>query len=147
MLGFGKSYDDEYLELYEYLTQRWKMKPEYAKPFLNTYKKSIGKIFSQEKKRMEILENSSDPEMRLMRHANLGQEYDFALVGQAYHAYMDDLRRGRHVGTPVEKTIWAILSNRSDLIETLDRAFATWIGEKHEEKFPGLFDEVFQFEQ
>jgi hypothetical protein len=146
MFGFGKSYDDEYLELYEYLTQQWDMKPDYARPFLNEYKKSIGKLFSEGKKRMEVLENSSAPEMRLMRYANPGQEYDFALVGQAYQAYMGDLRRGRHVGTPVEKTIWAILANRSDLVETIDRAFARWIDETYEEKFPGLFDELCKHE-
>ncbi len=144
---FGKSYDDEYLELYEYLTQQWQMKPEYAKSFLNAYKKSIGKLFSSGKERMEMLESSSDPEMRLLRYANLGQEYDYALVGQAYQAYMGDLRRGKHVDTPVEKTIWAILANRSDLVEALDRAFARWIDEKQEEKFPGLFEEVFNFEE
>ena len=36
MFGLFKSYDDEYLELYEYLTQDWEMKPKYAKAFLNT---------------------------------------------------------------------------------------------------------------
>ena len=85
MLGFFKSYDEEYLELYEYLTQEWAMKAEYAKPFLNTYKKDIGKKLFEGKKRMAILENSSDPEARLISIANSGQEYDFALVGQAYH--------------------------------------------------------------
>lgn len=144
MFGFGKSYDDEYLELYEYLTQNWEMKPSYAKAFLNAYKKSIGKIFSNGKERMEMLEKSSDPEMRLVRYANLGQEYDFALVGQAYQAYMGDLRRGKHVGTSVEKTIWAILSNRSDLLEETDRALAKFICAKQDEKHPGLFAEVFE---
>lgn len=143
MFGLSRSYDDEYLELYEYLTQEWKMKPEYAKAFLNTYKKSIGKIFSQGKQRLSQLENSSDPEARLLRVANLGEECPFALVGQAYQAYMGDLRRGEHVGTPVELAIWAILVNRSDLLEPLDRAFADYISEKAEEKFPELFDKVF----
>ena len=143
MLGFFKSYDEEYLELYEYLTQEWAMKAEYAKPFLNTYKKDIGKKLFEGKKRMAILENSSDPEARLISIANSGQEYDFALVGQAYQAYMVDLRRGHHVGTPIEKTIWAILANRSDLVDTVDRALGKWIFEKYNEKFPGLFKEVF----
>jgi len=147
MFGFGKSYDDEYLELNEYLTQQWGMNPEFAKPFLDSYKKNIGKKLSEGRKRMEMLENSPDPGVRLMRYANVGHEYDFALVGQAYQAYLVDLRHGRHVGTPVEKTIWAILAKRSDLVETHDRAFAKWIENKHEEKFPGLFEEVFQFDE
>jgi len=144
MFGFGKSYDDEYLELYEHLTQHWEMKQNYAKPFLSAYKKNIGKTFSQGKKRMDLLENSPDPDMRFIRYANFGNEYDFALVGQAYQAYMSDLRHGKHIGTPVEKAIWAILCNRLDLVEALDRAFAKWLGTKNEEKFPGLLKEVFR---
>lgn len=144
---FGlKSYDDEYLELYEFLTQNWRMKSEYAKAFLTAYKKSIGKIHSEGKQRMALLEKSSDPETRLMRAANLGQECPFALVAQAYQAYMGDLRRGKHVGTPVELAIWAILANRSDLLEPLDRAFGRYIEEKHKETFPSLFDDVFKSE-
>lgn len=145
MFGFGKSYDEEYLEMYEFLTQDWEMKPEYAKPFLTEYKKKIGKILVEGKKRLQMMENSSDPETRLMSYANLGQAPVFALVAQAYNAYMGDLRRGKHVGTPIEKTIWAILSNRSDLVDDIDKAFGKWIYEKHEEKFPGLFEEVFTF--
>jgi len=143
MFGLLKSYDEEYLELYEYLTQDWKMKPEYAKSFLDAYKKSIGKMFSQGKQRMSMLESSSDPEARLLRVANFGQEYPFALVGQAYQAYMGDLRRGKHVGEPIELAIWAILGNRPDLLESIDRAFANYISEKAEEKFPNLFEDVF----
>jgi len=143
MFGLFKSYDDEYLELYEYLTQDWEMKPEYAKPFMNTYKKNIGKIFSEGKKRMQMLENSNDPELRLMSIANGDQEHAYALVGQAYAAYMSDLRRGKYVGTPVEMAIWAILVNRSDLVETLDRAFSRYISNKYEEIFPNLFEEVY----
>jgi len=144
MFGFFKSYNDEYLELYEYMTQNWEMKPKYAKLFLNTYKKSIGKIFSTGKKRMEALENSADPETRLLAIASGGHDHENALVSQAYKAYMTDLRRGTHVGTPVELAIWAILSNRSDLVGIIDRAFEIWIYENHEKKFPDLFEEVFQ---
>ena len=36
---------------------------------------------------------------------------------------MTDLRRGRYVGTDIEKAIWAILSNRSDLVGEIDRMF------------------------
>ena len=146
MFGLFKSYDDEYLELYEYMTQNWEMKPEYAKIFLNTYKKSVGKMFSTGKKRMAALENSADLDTRLMATASGGQDPANALVFQAYKAYMTDLRRGVHVGTPVELAIWAVLSNRSDLIGIIDRAFEIWIFENHEKEFPDLFEEVFQSE-
>lgn len=70
-------------------------------------------------------------------------DLNFALVGQAYTAYMRDLRRGKHVGTAVEKTIWAILANRGDLVADLDRLFSEYIDDTQEELFPELFDEVF----
>jgi hypothetical protein len=57
---------------------------------------------------------------------------------------MGDLRRGKHVGTNIELTIWAILSNRSDLIEDFDKSFSKYIYENHEERFPSLFDDVFE---
>lgn len=143
MFGFGKSYDNEYLDLYAYLTHDWSMKSEYAKAFLTTYKKSIGKIYTEGKERMQLLKNSSDPGVRLMQMVNRDDEYLFALVGQAYKAYMSDLRKGKHVGTPVELAIWSILSKRPDLLMDIDREFGDWIYENHEERFPNLFDEVF----
>lgn len=143
MFGVFKSYDNEYIELYDYLTREWKMNQRYAQNFLTAYKKSIGKILSDGKRRMEMLEKSADPEHRMMRMANLGEEYPYALVGQAYNAYMTDLRHGKYHETEIEKAIWAILINRSDLVETLDRGFAGWLERNHEEKFPDLFEEVF----
>jgi len=143
MFGPLKSYDGEYSELYEYLTEDWRMKPQFAKAFLDTYKRSIGKILANGKKRMSKLENSANPETALAAFASLGQENALALVGQAYQAYMTDLRTGVHVGTPVETAIWAILVNRSDLLEAIDRSFAQYIRSKHEEEFPRLFQQVF----
>ena len=146
MFGLSKTYDDEYLVLYEYLTQKWQMKPLYAKTFLTTYKKSVGKLFADSKKRMERLSSSSDAETRLAAVAYGGEEYDIALVRQAYKAYKSDLRHGKHVGTPIEKATWAILANRSDLIGTFDEAFGEWIDDNQDERFPELFEEVFQME-
>ncbi|MBT5529203.1 MAG: hypothetical protein HOK35_08595 [Cytophagia bacterium] len=143
-MGFFKSYDDEYLELYEYLTQDWKMKPKYAKPFLNTYKKSIGKIFYKGKKRMVGFKNSSDIFKQYIAVAG-GDDQPFALVSQAYKAYVKDLRRGLHVGTSIELAIWAILVKRSDLVGSLDITLEKWIDdENYKHEYPNLFDEVFQ---
>lgn len=146
MISLFKSYDEEYLELYEYLTQDWRMKPGYAKAFLTEYKKSIGKILAEGKKRMAACKESGDSEELLLAMANIGQEYPFALVAQAYYAYMGDLRRGKHVGTAIEKTIWAILYNRSDLLSEIDKPMEKWIDDQSDEKFPGLFGEVFQYD-
>lgn len=138
-----KSYDEEHAELFSHLTENWEMKPLYARAFLNAYKKSIGKMFSEGKIRSSRLRQNPDPALSLFAMAYI-DDRDFALVGQAHRAYMTDLRRGKHVGTTVEKAIWAILANRSDLVEDLDRLFSEYIDDTHEKKFPGLFDEVFQ---
>ena len=137
-----KTYDEEYRELHSHLTEEWEMKPQYAQAFLDAYKKSIGKMLAKGKKRSSRVLESADPAARLF-HVAYVEDHNFALVAQAYRAYMSDLRRGRHVGTSVEKTIWAILVNRSDLLEALDRPFSMYISESHEEMFPALFGEVF----
>ena len=56
---------------------------------------------------------------------------------------MNDLRRGKHVGTDVEKAIWAILYEcRDDELSELDVGLAKFIGEHVEEKFPTLYGDV-----
>ena len=76
-----------------------------------------------------------------------GDENNYALVAQAYLAYMTDLRRGRHVGDDLELAIWAILYYRSDLFETYDPGFAKYITEETEKKFPELFATVFKMDE
>ena len=136
-----RSYDEEYAELFSHLTENWKMKPLYARAFLDAYTKSIGKMFSDGKTRSSQLRENPDPALRLFATAYI-DDHDYALVGQAHRAYMTDLRREKHAGTNVEKAIWAILA-RSDLVEDLDRLFSEYIDDTYEGKFPGLFDEVF----
>ena len=55
---------------------------------------------------------------------------------------MADLRRGKHVGTDVEKAIWAILSNSSELLESIDSGLDQYIQEVEAEKFPDLYEDV-----
>jgi hypothetical protein len=143
MFGLFKKYDDVYDELYDHLVNDWQMKDRYAKAFLDVYRKTLAKIHGEGKERMHQLRNSDNPEHRLLSVVAGGDQNNYALVAQAYMGYMADLRRGKHIDTDVELAIWAILSNRSDLLETLDRAFARYIEEKTEEKFPKLFDTVF----
>lgn len=144
MFGLWDSYDNEFIELYEHLTQSWEMRPEFAREFLSAYKRDIGKIFSGGRARMSAARDGTDPGLNLIAMANAGEEEDFALVAQAYKAYMSDLRRGKHVGGPVEKVIWAILYNRCDLVSSIDRGFADWIEKTIDGRFPGLFEEVFR---
>jgi hypothetical protein len=146
MFGLFKSYDDEYLELYEYLTQEWGMHSGYAKPFLNAYKKNLGKMYSEALKRMVSAETSSNSAiLSLSRIASGGDEYphSYVLVSQAYQAYLSDLRHGKHVGSSIEMAIWAILLKRLDLTNDIDRVLGKFIETKQEEKFPELLETVF----
>ena len=143
-MGFFKTYDDEYFELYEYLTQDWTMKSKYAKPFLNTYKKSIGKMFYKGKKRMASFENSQDIRKQFLAVAGDDNEA-YVLVAQAYKAYVKDLRRSTHIDTPVESAIWAILCKNPNLVGSLDNVLEKWIDDDNcRQKFPNLKNEVFQ---
>lgn len=145
-MSWFSSYDDEYAELLVHLTEHWQMKASYASAFLIAYKKSVGKMLSKGKKRSSQLRGSSNPEARLFAFAHI-DDHDFAIVGQAYRAYMADLRRGRHVGTPIERAIWAILANRTDLLEDLDKGFANYIEENWDQEFPTLFEDVYSRDQ
>jgi hypothetical protein len=131
-----------YQELLEHLTQNWEMKPQYARPFLDAYKKDVVKKLARGRRRTEKAITGNDPTASLAAHAMEGQELDYSLVAQAYEAYMTDLRRGRHVGTPVEKATWAILFNRSDLLESIDQLIHKTIVENSEQRFPGLLVDV-----
>ena len=144
MFGFFKSYNAETRELSEYLQDNWKMKPTYADAFLDTYKKEVGGSLVLCRKRLAAAQNSSDPDQSHAANTILGQEFPMALVTAAYGGYMSDLRKGKYAGTDVEKSIWAILSTRSDIVDQMDPAFGKHIVKSFEEKFPGLFDEVFE---
>ena len=143
MFGFLKSYNAEKRELSTYLSQKWKMNPAYANAFLDTYKKEAGSSLVLCKKRMSAARKSLDPDQSLAAKAIIGQEYAMALVTAAYSGFKKDLQKGEYVGTEIEKSIWAILSSRSDIVDQMDPAFGKYIAENFEEKFPGLFDEVF----
>lgn len=143
MFGFGKSYDDEGLELYEHLVQDWNMRPEYAKAFIVPYKKRAGKILAALNNKFDLMRSSSDPSTRLEAVASDDLRLDSPLVFCAYEAYMRDLRKGNHVGESVEEVIWAILLKRIDILEQHDKAFSIFISEKHEDRFPHLFEKVF----
>lgn len=143
MFGFFKTYNNEADELYDHLINHWDMRPEYARAFLDAYRKSLGRLLAKGRERMSMLENSDSPDMRMTRNLSRGEDEEFALVGRAYQAYMEDLRRGRHVGTKIEMAIWAVLVNRTDLVEHLDGGFARYIDSRWEEEFPSLLEEVF----
>jgi hypothetical protein len=141
MFGFGKA-PDHFSDLLEYLVETWDMRARFASAFLSEYRKPISKIHEQSLKNLRHLRTHGDAEQRLFALSTEPRVY--TLVGQAYQAYLTDLRHGRHVGTDVELAIWAILSNRTDILESIDRGFAEYIESKYESMFPKLFEEVFK---
>src|SRR5712692_3748942 len=145
---FGSKQDAQkaYEELLAYLTDDWEMKGRYAGAFLEAYRRSISKIYAEVMKRYGAIANSGNAELQLMTAAMGGKNdaMDHILVAQAYRAYKDDLLSGRHVGTDVEVAIWAILSNRSDVLEQIDKSLARYIDKEQEVRFPKLLEEVFR---
>lgn len=141
MFGFGKK-PDHFPEFLEFLTEKWQMKPRYAAAFLNAYRTDISVMHEQGLKRLDASIDLSRPENRLLAY-QMPDPRDFALVGQAYKAYLSDLRRGKHVDTDVEVAIWAILCNRSDLLESVDKPLAKYVIENQQTKFPTLFEDAF----
>lgn len=147
---FGSKEDAQkaYEELLAYLTDEWEMKGRFAATFLEAYRRSIAKIYSDVMKRYDAIAASGNAELQLMTAAMGGKNdaMDHILVAQAYRGYKEDLRGGRHVGTDVERAIWAILVNRSDILEQLDKSLARYIDKEHETRFPNLLEETLRFE-
>lgn len=128
-------------ELQQCLDLKWRMKSGYASAFLNEYRSALAKQYDKAYKQARpALLNAAGDELQLAYF----EIADWALVGQAYRAYMSDLRSGKNVGTNVEKVIWAILLMRIDLIKTLDSAFANYLVQEQERQFPNIFEEVFE---
>ena len=141
MFGFGRK-PDHFNEFMEYLIEDWHMNARYASAFLSAYRTDISVYYDQGIEHLNKSIDFSAPENRLLPYT-MPDPRDLALVGQAHKAYLKDLRRGKHVGTDVEVAIWAILCNRSDLLESVDKLIATYVTENQARLFPNLFDEVF----
>lgn len=131
---------DRYNELFQHLTLRWKMKSGYASAFLNEYRGAISKQYDKASKQTRSALLSKDSRDLEIAYSEVA---DWALVGQAYHSYRTDLLSGKNVGTNIEMVIWAILLTRIDLIEGLDKAFASFLSREHEKRFPNLIQTVF----
>ena len=145
-MSWFKSYDDEYRELLSLLVDNWEMKEHYAQAFMDTYKRNIGRMVASGEEMAKQL-RSQDSGLQQTILALDFEDPNLVVVCQAYLAYMNDLRKGKFVGSMVEKAIWAILANRSDLLGHLDAYFAEYIFDEHEKKFPELLEEVFADEQ
>jgi hypothetical protein len=131
---------DRYNELFQHLTTKWYMKNGYAAVFLNEYRNAVSKQYEKAVKQTHNGFLSSDPESLELAYNEIAE---WALVSQAHHVYMSDLRSGKNVGTNVELAIWAILLARIDLVEATDRGLATFISNEQKKRFPDLFQDVF----
>lgn len=140
MFGFGKK-PDHFADLMEHLVDRAGMRTRFASGFLSAYRDDISKRFEEGTKRAEQTLAAMPRIQQLV--FNPSDIYDFTIVAQAYMGYMQDLRFGQHVGTEVERAIWALLVNHIDLLEQTDKALANYIGQQHEKQFPKLLEEVY----
>ena len=136
---FG-SYKKEINDLREHLLID--MHPRYASAFLNVYGKRMAKRYRKATKMSDSIMASPQPSLPQTIVALDLTDLNLAFVATAYRGYMADLRRGKHVGADVEKAIWAILDNRSDLLRDLDEGLGEYIEEHAKEKFPTLYGEV-----
>ncbi len=130
-------------EFFSYMVDDWRFREEYAQAFLNEYGADLSRLHEQGLRRLEASLDLSRPENRL-HAAEMPDPRAFALVGQAYSAYANDLQNGKHRGTAVETAVWAILWNRSDLIGTLDPALEKYIDENEDTVFNSIYETAFK---
>ena len=140
---FLKDYSLEAREIRNYLVNKWGMNDEYANPFVYTYKKSLGQILNQGRGKIASIDTASPDSGEFLQTLS-ENELRFSIVNQAYVAYFKDLRSGKHINTPIEYAIWAILVKDNDLIEAQNPAFARFILRNAYSKVPFL-DRVFNF--
>jgi len=133
----------EYNALQKYLREEWRMKPLYITALLDAYRLDICEKHRAAVIRQQQSESSASAVDRLQANAYDSTYVDTALVAQAHQGFLRDLRRGVHVDTDVELAIWAILISRSDILEHFDRGLVNFTYDKYEERFPLLFERVF----
>ena len=143
-MGWFNSYSAEYQELLDVLVNDWHMKEHFARAFLDAYRRKIGKMVASARKKAAQVRAANLSLGGTMLALDM-EDPNLVIASQAYHAYMTDLRRGRFVGTDVEKAIWAILAHDCSgaMLEHVDAFFAEYIDDEHEKLFPNLFQEVF----
>ena len=117
------------------------MRTRFAAAFLSAYRDDVSYRLEEGSKRTQEMLSTLSRAQQLM--FNSADVFDFAIVGQAYMGYMQDLRHGRHVGTDIELAIWALLLNHMDLVEQTDQVVGTFVSQEHERQFPNLLEQVY----
>lgn len=143
MFWKSKRRADEWHELYEFLLtdHEWGMNRKFAGAFMDTYGDGAAERLRDVRSRAESAIGDGEI-VGVNPLAIMVDAENIALVYEAYIGYMKDLRRGKGVGEPIEKAIWAVLCNRLDIVEQFDRPFARYLEASHEKKMPGLAEEV-----
>lgn len=140
MFGFGKKVD-HFPELMEHLVERSGMRTRFAAAFLSAYRDEVSQRLEEGSKRTQKMLSTLSRAQQLM--FNPADVFDFAIVGQAYMGYLQDLRHGRHVGTDVELAIWALLLEHMDLVDQTDKGIAAFVNSEHQRQFPNLLAQVY----
>jgi hypothetical protein len=115
---------DHFDDLLAFLVIEWEFKRHYAEAFLNAYRSSISKLHEEGLGRLEKSVDLSDPANRLLRYRTPDPR-SFAVVTQAYIAFVNDLQHGSHKDTPVELAIFAVLITGADLLKDLNPSLAS----------------------
>ena len=131
MLGIGKS-NYGYGKLQGEL-KSWNLKPALIDAFMKEYSGMACKYYKNLSRAYEA--NVGDIQFYRTRDEVLGM----ALVEAAYDAWEKYLSKGNGIGTDSELSVWAIMWNRSDLLQD-DR---TLLARSADEKFPDIFSRAF----
>jgi len=140
MFGFGRKVD-HFPELMEHLVERTGMRTRFASAFLSAYRDEVSQRLEEGSKNTQKILSTLSRAQQLM--FNPGDVFDFAIAGQAYMSYLQDLRHGRHVGTDIELATWALMLNHMDLIEQTDKVVAAFVSREHQKQFPNLLEQVY----
>jgi len=68
-----------------------------------------------------------------------------ALVGQAYNAYMSDLKGGIDVGHVVEVAILVLLCDNLEFVKTVNPGLSSYLKDKQPQLYPNIFKEAYEF--
>jgi len=137
MFGFGRK-PDHSGELLEFLVDAWEMKPRVAGAFIAAYGKGASTRLDEGTKRAEAQFAALSEAERLQLFAAGDEPRKFAVIAEAYNAFLTDIRKGKHAGTDVELAVWAILWNDSALLEQIDAGLANFIVESQPTKYPDI---------
>lgn len=141
MFGLFRSTPDQSPRLISFMTDRYGMTLASAYAFVQAYKLPLNKMLQAADEQIGRDLSSSNPEVKML--AYLAEPEKIILGSMARTGYMYDLMRGKHVGTPVEFSILAVLHCSIEYIDRNDRALARFLRDtmfpRHEANIEACF--------